>query len=254
MVEPMTVLTREQYARELCAQEGWPVTDQNLLAIVTWQIAEGSTAQWNPLDTTEPGEPGETPYNTFDGDLHVWNYPSLAEGLNAVHRVLGLDYYSQIRAFASRGDSAVRLCAAIASSAWGTHDCSSVLPEVQANYAKYAAEAVPGSDGSVDPTPVQPDPGPPSTPPVHSEPAPVKVGIVTVRLPELSVKDEGENRETVASIQELLNARVKSGLALDGLFGPKTDAAVRTFQSRVKIGVDGIVGPATWGQLIGYPQ
>nr|WP_245891586.1 peptidoglycan-binding domain-containing protein [Planifilum fimeticola] len=39
------------------------------------------------------------------------------------------------------------------------------------------------------------------------------------------------------------------GLAIDGIFGPRTEAAVRSFQKKVGIAVDGIVGPVTWKKL-----
>jgi Meckel syndrome type 1 protein len=47
--------------------------------------------------------------------------------------------------------------------------------------------------------------------------------------------------------------RVQSALGQvpDGVFGTRTDAAVRVFQGRNGLEVDGIVGPHTWGTLFG---
>ena len=39
-------------------------------------------------------------------------------------------------------------------------------------------------------------------------------------------------------------------LAIDGIFGPKTEAFVRGIQQGVQIAVDGVVGPVTWQALI----
>jgi peptidoglycan hydrolase-like protein with peptidoglycan-binding domain len=37
---------------------------------------------------------------------------------------------------------------------------------------------------------------------------------------------------------------------VDGIFGPKTEAAVRAFQQNENLGVDGIVGRQTWAALL----
>ena len=46
---------------------------------------------------------------------------------------------------------------------------------------------------------------------------------------------------TVRSLQYLLNAH-GAGLAVDGLFGARTDVAVRAFQRAHGLVVDGVVG------------
>lgn len=58
---------------------------------------------------------------------------------------------------------------------------------------------------------------------------------------------------TGSAVQALQVQLVKHGasVATDGDFGPGTDAAVRSFQSAHGLGADGIVGPATWQELLG---
>ena len=51
------------------------------------------------------------------------------------------------------------------------------------------------------------------------------------------------------TLQHLLRAHGKN-VAVDGIFGPQTEAAVRAFQGSRGLAVDGIVGPHTWSALI----
>jgi peptidoglycan hydrolase-like protein with peptidoglycan-binding domain len=65
----------------------------------------------------------------------------------------------------------------------------------------------------------------------------------------------GGTGEAVRGVQEEFQFRNLSGdpnkgLQIDGIFGPKTDAAVRGFQDALNIAVDGIVGPVTWRALV----
>lgn len=53
----------------------------------------------------------------------------------------------------------------------------------------------------------------------------------------------------VRTIQYLLNAR-GAGLVVDGIFGPRTTAAVKSFQRSHGLVADGIVGKKTWAALI----
>ena len=58
----------------------------------------------------------------------------------------------------------------------------------------------------------------------------------------------GSRGDEVASLQKQLNAAGYS-LAVDGIYGAATDAAVRDYQSRNALAVDGVVGPVTMNSL-----
>ncbi len=76
--------------------------------------------------------------------------------------------------------------------------------------------------------------------------------VVTVR--------QGSQGDAVRGVQEEsqfrnLSGDPSQGLAVDGIFGPTTDAAVRGFQQALhadipSVTVDGIVGPVTWRALV----
>ena len=59
----------------------------------------------------------------------------------------------------------------------------------------------------------------------------------------------GAKGEDVKRLQTLLKSHGSPSLAVDGDFGPATEAAVRHFQSEHKLVVDGVVGPQTWAAL-----
>ena len=59
----------------------------------------------------------------------------------------------------------------------------------------------------------------------------------------------GSKGDAVKGLQNALNARGYDAGAVDGVFGPATEAAVRSFQSNVGLDEDGIVGPNTWEAL-----
>ena len=58
----------------------------------------------------------------------------------------------------------------------------------------------------------------------------------------------GSRGDEVASLQKQLNAAGYS-LAVDGIYGAETAAAVRDYQSRNALQVDGVVGPQTMNSL-----
>lgn len=62
---------------------------------------------------------------------------------------------------------------------------------------------------------------------------------------------EGATGSAVSWAQYLLVRRTLSYTDIDGVFGPKTKAAVEEFQRDSHLVVDGIVGPHTWTALGG---
>jgi hypothetical protein len=66
------------------------------------------------------------------------------------------------------------------------------------------------------------------------------------------VTRRGSVGDHVRLLQETLNNAIGAGLDVDGIFGPLTEAAVRSFQGVHARPVDGIVGPITWAALEGW--
>ena len=85
------------------------------------------------------------------------------------------------------------------------------------------------------------------------------VGPVTWAALVVQVK-KGSRSDAVRGVQEEFQFRNQSGdpntgLQIDGIFGPATDATVRGFQQALSldipsVAVDGIVGPVTWQALV----
>ena len=62
---------------------------------------------------------------------------------------------------------------------------------------------------------------------------------------------QGNNGDAVKAVQFLLAKKYGYSLEVDGIFGPLTVEAVKSFQSKQGLTADGIVGPLTWQKLIG---
>lgn len=61
----------------------------------------------------------------------------------------------------------------------------------------------------------------------------------------------GSKGNDVKTLQTALNKVGNYGLTVDGIFGAKTEAAVRNYQTKKGLSVDGIVGTKTW-EALGY--
>jgi Putative peptidoglycan binding domain len=63
------------------------------------------------------------------------------------------------------------------------------------------------------------------------------------------VVKSGSNGHPIKTLQHLLRARGQN-VVVDGEFGPRTEAAVKTFQASHGLAADGIVGPLTWAAVV----
>ncbi|MGI2905492.1 peptidoglycan-binding protein [Tolypothrix sp. VBCCA 56010] len=69
-------------------------------------------------------------------------------------------------------------------------------------------------------------------------------------LPELTrILRQGTKGEDVKALQRILNAQGFNAGEVDGDFGDRTEAAVRAFQIKASLTIDGEVGPQTWKAL-----
>ena len=59
----------------------------------------------------------------------------------------------------------------------------------------------------------------------------------------------GDTGDVVKRAQRALRRTPDLGLAVDGVFGPATEQAVKEFQQGSGLTADGIVGPLTWAAL-----
>jgi hypothetical protein len=106
---------KQQWANAFLTRLGMPVTSENVRAVVAWEKAEGTKAQFNPLATTR-SMPGATNFNS----VGVKNFASYGDGIEANAAALTNGRYGNILAALRQGNSAVAVAQAVANSPWGT--------------------------------------------------------------------------------------------------------------------------------------
>lgn len=114
MSRHLPYLWRYRLLRKLHA----PNSTQNRRLLRAWARAEGGTARFNPLNTTEPWQ-GATDYNQ-DG---VKNYPTSADGIAATYLTLVNGHYIGIVNTMRAGRASARWCVernAAEFDTWGT--------------------------------------------------------------------------------------------------------------------------------------
>ena len=90
--------------------------------------------------------------------------------------------------------------------------------------------------------------------PVEETPAedtPVEEDTVDIVLNELSKGSEGNQVKALQRMLHDMGYSIGSNNPIDGDFGSMTDAAVRAYQKKYGLVVDGVVGEQTWSKLLG---
>ena len=138
-----TPLTFGQWAQYFLKEMHAPVTRNNLIVVVAWEVAEYTQAQWNPLATTYP-MPGASEFNGHG----VRNYVSLEQGLDATR--LTLQHccygYEAIIANLARNADPMTTGKAINQSRW-CYGCADggyvidLIPTVEQYYDEYAGKS-----------------------------------------------------------------------------------------------------------------
>jgi hypothetical protein len=127
--------------------------------------------------------------------------------------------------------------------------CAAVLLAVRLTAADPDGRA--STAASAPPVPVTAPPSSPAPPPLytcrlHRTDGRWYAGLSTT---EDAVLADGLAGPDVAEAQCLLRRAGCSPGVIDGIYGPRTEAAVRQLQARAALVVDGIIGPHTWEVL-----
>ena len=147
---------RSQWAADFLNKIGAPLTQDNIKFMVAWQRAEsgGGGGQFNPLNTTQGGYPGESNLNS----VGVKNYQSYADGIDANAKVINNGLYGGILDALRRGNDALGAAAALTSSPWGTGALvQKILQSDWGSLPGSAPTSMPGGDeGAASPVSQQP--------------------------------------------------------------------------------------------------
>jgi len=133
-------VTYGQWAKLFSGELGAPMCKENMVALIAWQMSEGTDAEWNPLATTLDMA-GATQFNWAG----VKNYASLADGLDASRLTLERGYdvyrYGDIIQSLKKCGSAEDTTAAIAASSWcgcGDWYATYLVDDVRKHFSQYS--------------------------------------------------------------------------------------------------------------------
>ncbi len=80
-------------------------------------------------------------------------------------------------------------------------------------------------------------------------PTPAEVEVAHAESVAAEARAHAEQAAAAAETHAVRRLQAALGVAVDGEFGPRTEAALRSLQARDRLAVDGVAGPATWHAL-----
>lgn len=130
--------TRADFANAVLSGLGVQATPENVRALTAWMQAEGGTAAFNPMNTTQQAA-GATDYNSAG----VKNFTSWEQGVQATVQTLKNGRYGNIIQALQQGNNAGAVAAAVGQSPWGTSGqlMSQILGSTPTNAAVSTAAA-----------------------------------------------------------------------------------------------------------------
>lgn len=109
--------TFQNWEQSVLSAIGAPLSKENISFLDSWANAEGGSAAFNPLNTTQP-EPGATNYNS----VGVKEYTNAQQGIQATATTLENGYYPHILAALKSGNPFGQISDALKQelNVWGT--------------------------------------------------------------------------------------------------------------------------------------
>ena len=201
----------------------------------SWDGAYGRTSWWTgkALAQVDPG-PSSTPMPTTPPQPPSAVFSLLIQGATGpdvalAQKVIGT---TADGVFGPKTTAALRL--------WQGANGIKVTGQLDpATWAKMAALKLIPARGATVPT----KPTTPTTPPQPTKPPTSTRSDPLAAFAKLTIA-KGAKGAAVAALQKAL------GVTPDGAFGPKTETAVKAFQTRRNLPATGIVGPSTWTALM----
>jgi peptidoglycan hydrolase-like protein with peptidoglycan-binding domain len=209
----------------------------------SWDGAYGRTSWWTgkavtkvdpgPSSAPTPTTPPQTPSAVYSILMQGATGPDVVLAQKAVGAtpdgVFGPQTATALRTW--QAAHSVKVTGVLDAATWATMVALKLIP------ARGTSTSVPAKPPTTPTTPAKPPTSSPSKPPTSTPSSPLAA------YAKLTLR-KGSKGAAVVALQKAM------GVTADGAFGPRTEAAVKAFQTRRNLPANGIVGASTWAALM----